>query len=135
MYQTPDKLDLSKINLVTPDAQLYAKTAQGVADILNSTSKMNKTSQLRRFYDEFVMWDERLRICSETEKEAKFNEVAPFIQMIRAKAAYAKGRELVNNDFFSMIERLLDQVKDTETLHRAKLFFEAVIGFKKAIEK
>lgn len=93
---------------------------------------MNTSSQIRRFYDELVMWNER--VLTAKDPEAKFTEVAPYIQMLCAKCAYAKGRKLIDETFDTLLSDLISQIKTPETLKRAKLFFEAFLGFKKAIE-
>ena len=51
-----------------------------------------------------------------------------------AKAAYAKGRSHVDDNFIAIFNRLLDQIDSAETLHHAKLFYEAMLGFRKAQE-
>ena len=96
----------------------------------------NKSSQLRRFYDELVMWYERVQFeRTPAERQAKYQEVAPFIQMLVAKVAYARGREHVDECFETLFAHLIRQISDAESLRHAKLFMEAVMGFYKAQEK
>lgn len=132
------KDSIDKIQLNPLKATLFAETAQTVAQLLKVSAEGNKdkntTTQLRRFYDELVMWDERIALYQGSTKEEKFEEFEPFIQMIRAKAAYALGRGLVSQYFVDVVTEILKQVKDPETLHSAKVFFEAVMGFKKSME-
>lgn len=51
--------------------------------------------------------------------------------MLNAKAAYAKGRNHVTENFVRLISHCLNQVDDIETLRNFKLFFEAFLGFYK----
>lgn len=96
----------------------------------------NKSTQLRRFYDELVMWFEKVHFeRTPKEREAKYTEVEPFIQMMVAKVAYAKGRGHVDDNFEILFSHLIRQISDAESLKHAKLFMEAFMGFYKAQEK
>lgn len=96
----------------------------------NSRGETNKTTQLRKFYDELVMWADKVG-----EDKDSFKKAEPFIQMIRAKAAYAKGRKYIDYNFYSILDDLIRKIKDPLSLQHAKLFFEAMLGYKKALEK
>ena len=113
------------------DADLFDKTANRVAKIVANkndrrASQINKSTQLRRFYDELVMWEEKVR-----QDEKKFDDYLPFIRMLKAKAAYAEGRKLVDGAFVDLIEQAIDFIKSAADLRTAKLFFEAFMGFYK----
>ena len=96
----------------------------------------NKSTQLRKFYDELVMWFEKVHFeRTPIEREAKYTEVAPFIQMLVAKVAHAKGRGHVDDNFERLFAHLIRQISDVESLKHAKLFMEAFMGFYKAQEK
>ena len=83
---------LPKISLESDSSELYADTAEEAARCCRST-KCNKQAQLRRFYDELVMWHEKVFNKQTAEEQEKcFRELLPFIQMMRAKAAYAQSR-------------------------------------------
>ncbi len=92
----------------------------------NADRERNKASQLRRFYDELVMWEART-----VQNPNKFGDYLPFIRMLNAKAAYAKGRKLVDRTFVDLLRQTLAEVKDAETLTTCKLFWEAFMGFYK----
>lgn len=110
---------------IHPD--LFDKTASTVAKIVADCGReKNKSTQLRRFYDELVMWEEKVRQSPE-----KFDEYLPFIRMLKAKAAYAEGRKLVDGAFVDLLEQTINQIDGVESLHTAKLFFEAFLGFYK----
>lgn len=127
-------MDLSRVRFATAegqalDADLFAAVAERCARTVGDVNKkFNKPSQLRKFYDELCMWDERVRA-----EPQKFGEFLPFIRMLNAKAAYAKGRELVDANYEALMNHCLKEVSSTETLHRCKTFFEAFMGYYKVV--
>jgi CRISPR-associated protein Csm2 len=95
----------------------------------------NKSTQLRRFYDELVMWFEKVHFeRTPQDRETKYTEVAPFIQMLVAKVAYAKGRNHVDECFEQLFSHVVKEISDATSLKHAKLFMEAFMGFYKAQE-
>jgi len=109
------------------DADLFDKIASTAAkSVARCKREQNKSTQLRRFYDELVMWEEKVR-----QTPDKFDEYLPFIRMLKAKAAYAEGRKLVDGAFVDFLEQTINQIDSAETLRTAKLFFEAFMGFYK----
>ena len=122
-------LDTRKIDLVNVDADLFSDVAQATAITLadkSNRNKSNKPTQLRRFYDEIVMCDNRASMHPE-----KFEEYLPFIRMLNAKAAYALGRKLVDKNYVNLLSHCLKQVDDDKTMRNFKLFMEAMMGFYK----
>ncbi|MFC0322772.1 type III-A CRISPR-associated protein Csm2 [Gallibacterium melopsittaci] len=111
---------------------LFSDIADHKAQKIKSSKDVNKTTQIRKFYDELVMWNDRVQQA--TDKQEKYQELVPFIKMLKAKVAYAKGRKYVNSDFSDVFDCVIDQIKDVETLRDAKLFMEAVIGYCKLYE-
>jgi len=110
------------------DPNLFDGVANEAAKIIGQNDRGNKSSQIRQFYDELVMWEEKVRQSPE-----KFEDYLPFIRMLNAKAAYAEGRRHVDGNFTTMISHCLAQVDDVESLHNFKLFFEAFLGFFKLV--
>ena len=130
-------LDTSKIELANVDAELFNAVAQETAQTLAASGeKTNQPTQLRRFYDEIVMWDNRASMHPK-----KFEEYLPFIRMLNAKAAYAHGRNnekklnpgkgLVDQNYVALLSHCLKQVDDDKTMRNFKLFMEAMMGFYK----
>lgn len=116
-----------------PKATLFDKDASDVAIGLDESAKAekgdkNKSTQIRRFYDELVGWQERIGT-----DETKFKEYEAFVKMLNAKAAYAQGRNLVTKDFVDWFRGCVQQVGDTTSLKHFRLHFEAMLGFLKAI--
>lgn len=103
----------------------------------------NKSTQLRKFYDELVMWTDKVHAIGKLEpgqkssevRAARYRDSAPFIKMMNAKVAYARGRNHVDDSFEAMFSHCIKSVSDAETLKHAKLFMEAFMGFYKAQEK
>lgn len=115
---------------------------QGGLDQRGNQSK-NKSTQLRKFYDELVLWTDKVHSIGKLEvgqkssdvREARYKDSAPFIKMMNAKVAYAKGRNHVDDSFEAMFSHCIKSISDAETLKHAKLFMEAFMGFYKAQEK
>jgi CRISPR-associated protein Csm2 len=119
---------LAQIKFTKPlDPELFNTTAQAAArKVAECNREHNKPTQLRRFYDELILWSTRV-----SRQPDRFDEFLPFIRMLNAKAAYAEGRKLVDSRFVSLLGHTLSQVKDPNTLETCKLFWEAFMGFYK----
>ena len=122
------------INLAqeTPDPGLFDTLAENVARALDQEagrSAKNKSTQLRRFYDELVAWQERINGDDE-----KFKQYEAFIRMLNAKVAYAKGRNLVGDEFERWFRNCIKSTTSAKALDHFRLHFEAVLGFLKALQ-
>lgn len=113
-----------------PAAELFNELAENVAKKLNETTKReaNKSTQIRRFYDELVGWQQRIE-----GDEEKFKRFEAFIRMLNAKVAYAKGRNLVDEVFESWFRECIKSTTSAKALDHFRLHFEAVLGFLKAL--
>ena len=114
-------------------AEIFSDIAQRAAKHIKTNKNLNKTTQLRKFYDELAMWNDRVQLVREN-KAGKFQELMPFIKMLKAKVAYAEGRKNVDKNFSDIFNRCIDQINNVETLRDSKLFMEAVMGFCKLEE-
>jgi len=126
--QPISKLDTTKIKFsenetLSPD--LFDGIAHQTAKTI-SEGRSNESTQMRKFYEEIVMWNEKT-----TQNEDKFDEYLPFIRMLNAKAAYAQGRKHVDQNFVDLMACCLKQVSSVKTMQNFKYFFEAFIGFYK----
>lgn len=127
-------LNINEIKFGTDkSAEIFSDIAQRAAQYIKSNKNVNKTTQLRKFYDELAMWNDRVQLVREN-KAGKFQELIPFIKMLKAKVAYAEGRKNVDKNFSDIFNRCIDQISNVETLRDAKLFMEAVMGFCKLEE-
>ena len=116
------------INLKKLSDNIFSDIAEAAAKHISSPNQ-NKASQIRKFYDELAMWDEKIH-----RNKAEYDKSAPFIHMLKAKVAYAKGRGHVDANFVAIFNHLIDQISDPQSLRHAKLFFEAMLGYRKAYE-
>jgi CRISPR-associated protein Csm2 len=128
-----DRGDVATIDLAgivlgqKPAADLFDAQAERAAErVSQAVKEANKSSQLRRFYDELVMWQEKVGSSDE-----RFTDCEPYIRMLKAKAAYAKGRGHVDANFRALFDRLIDQSTNAASLRQAKLFFEAFMAYYK----
>jgi CRISPR-associated protein Csm2 len=123
----PPPVLLNGIRFMKPlDPELFNTTALKAAKEVAGNQRSNKSSQLRKFYDELLTWETRV-----AQQPGKFDEYLPFIRMINAKVAYAEGRNLVDPMFVDLMRHTLSEVKNPETLTICKLFWEAFMGFYK----
>ena len=125
--ETPP-LDVSKMVFGDKiDPNIYADVAESIAKAIGDDKRNAvKSTQARRFYDEVVMWEEKIR-----QNPASFAENLPLIKMMKAKVAYAKGRKHIDAGFERMMNTGLNQVACPKTLTQFKTFFEAFMGFYK----
>lgn len=135
-------LNTSAIQFEPLQAELFSQIADDIAKTI-ADSQANKASQIRKFYDELCMWNERVQQAGysrhasnpeaqQQQKDAKYRELEPFIKMLNAKVAYAKGRKHVDDNYEQLLRHCLGKVNNATSLKHCKLFMEAVMGFYKA---
>lgn len=112
----------------TVQANLFSEQAEQLAKELAEDAKrgkdVNKRTQLRKFYDEV------LRLNTESKRpESQWNDILPLVNMVVAKAAYAKGRSKVSENFLSFMRDSIKQIQDPDDLNLFANFFEAFMGF------
>lgn len=133
-------IDTTRIDFKQIRPELFDSVAEKAAEDVagnkddKDKSKTNKSTQIRKFYDELCMWHEKIVAAPE-----KFDEHLPFIKMLNAKVAYANDRKsggapLVDNDFVALMKRCLSQVHDIKSLNTCKTFMEAFMGFYKGLK-
>lgn len=111
-------------NLLNPEA--FSKTAEEWASEVSKDGKRNKTSQIRKFYDELFKLNQRARM-----QGSNWDAILPHVHMLIAKAAYAKGRDLVTDSFVDGLKTMLSEIKTKEHLHAVTSFLEAFMAFYK----
>ena len=126
-------MELNKIKLDKLEIDIFSDTARNAAEHISQNKDKNKSTQLRKFYDELAMWHDK--VFQAASREEAYQNAAPFIQMLRAKAAYSKGRSHVDDNFRAVFNQIIGQIHNADTLKNAKLFFEAVLGFRRANEQ
>ncbi len=122
------------INLREPSADFFDREAEDFAKSLTSRDQRgnlpntDKPSQLRRFYDHLVQLDDRIK-----QVPADFDVLLQYIRMLNAHIAYAHGRKLVSDTFRRKMQEVVRSIEGSpQTLHNARLFFEATLGFLRA---
>jgi len=113
------------------DPELFSSIAETLAKKMDSEraesrDRKNKPTQIRKFYDEVLVFDGRIKTSPDD-----FNNMLPYLMMLNAKVAYAVGRELVTPGFKEFISSSLSQIKDKDDFDVFKNLFEAFIGFYK----
>ncbi len=110
------------------DPELYSTHAETLAkkmaDDNRKSRRVNKRTQIRKFYDEVV----RLNAIT-AGRPKEWDNVEPLAHMLVAKVAYANGRDLVSKGFATFIRSSIGQVKKPEDLSLFANFFEAFMGF------
>ncbi len=111
------------------DPALFSDTAEKLAkdlaeDCQASKNRENKRTQIRKFYDEVVRLDMEAKA-----KPEEWDNILPLVNMLTAKAAYAKGRRLVSDNFVNFIRSSIKQISGKKDLELFANFFEAFMGF------
>lgn len=136
--QSSPSIDVSDIRFGADlNPELFASIAQRNAKAIavdGGKKKNNKSTQLRKFYDELVMWHDKV-FEHGADRETRYKELAPFIKMLCAKVAYAKGRDHVTPGFETLFSHVIRAINGPDTLKQVKLFIEAFMGFYKAEER
>jgi len=112
------------------DPKLFSTTSEQWAKKINESGggKSNKRTQIRKFYDEVVRYNTLAKVNKEDKKD--WDNILPYINMLIAKAAYAKGRNnLVTEDFVGLLKDCVEQIRDPRDLDVFTNFFEAFMGF------
>ncbi len=113
----------------TIDPSLFSSVAESFAqkmakDSESSRGRENKRTQIRKFYDEVL----RLNMIAKTRAD-QWEQILPLVHMLTAKAAYAKGRNLISHGFMAFIKSCVQQVHTPRDLDLFSNFFEAFMGF------
>ncbi|MCX7983016.1 MAG: type III-A CRISPR-associated protein Csm2 [Syntrophales bacterium] len=114
------------------NVKLYSDEAEKWARRIHESGEQrsNKRSQIRKFYDEVVRYNEIVK-----KKPEEWPTIQPFVNMIIAKVVYARGRNnLVTDDFVKLIKGCIGQVEDPRDLDVFANFFEAFMGFYRQYE-
>ncbi len=125
-FKTNGKLDSE---LFSTKADQFAKEV--FDGQIRTNGKANKPTQLRKFYDEVLNFDGRLKSLPIEEQQKEFEKLLPYLKMLNAKAAYAMGRDLVTKEFKDFISQSLNQIKIKEDFDIFSGLFEAFMGFYK----
>jgi CRISPR-associated protein Csm2 len=117
--------------------RLLDEDAEEAAQSLHDLSP----TQLRRFYEDVLTLRERLRVASgscqdEPRREAEFQRLRAEFKMLKAKAAYARGRN-PNTFPLQFLQFFIDHVAAVNSARDFEAFckhFQAVVAFHKFYE-
>ena len=116
--------------------EIFSDIAEQAADIISQSARhQNRSTQLRKFYDELLMWNDAIQQeQGHDARAAKYTELAPFIKMLKAKVAYARGRGHVDREFEKLFARCIDAIDSYESLRYGKFFMEAFMGYYRTLK-
>lgn len=118
------------------ETELFSSKADEIArqihqDQVASKGKVNKPTQLRKFYDEVLRFDSMLKGLPDEKQIDEFARMLPYLKMLNAKASYAMGRDLVSGRFRDFIASSLSKIDDKDDFQAFAGLFEAFMGFSK----
>jgi len=125
VFYSDKKNKIINKHLFSDVAEFWAENVHKEAvDERGREKNLNKRSQIRKFYDEVVRYNEIVK-----RNKDEWSTIHPFVNMIIAKVVYAEGRKLVSSKFVDLIKNCVKQVEDPEDLDVFTNFFEAFMGF------
>jgi len=133
--QTPPNIAFYINNKLNPDlfsdvAEKWARTIGDAGKLgKNKNKNKNKNSQIHRFYGEVLRFQDQIR-----EHPDRFDNLLPYLYMLRARTAYAEARLHVTWHFSDFINNCLNEIKkkeESQTVDIFASFFEAFMGFYK----
>ena len=134
--------NLEKITPFTPGLipdDLFSTTA---AEIVNELKKDNgiTITQIRRFYNDLLSVKSKVELqSSSSERIAAFKLQIPYVNMMIARARYAKNRGNVGDNFVRYIEQCVKPLNSNNpggSYDHFKVFcslFEAVVAYAKGV--
>jgi CRISPR-associated protein Csm2 len=117
---------LADPDIFSSEADKLAKQIYADRMDKKGNDKLNKTSQIRKFFDEVMRFDSLIKA-----NPADFDNLLPYLKMLNAKAAYAKGRDLISESFKEFISDSIKQINDKDDFAIFSGLFEAFIGYYK----
>lgn len=92
------------------------------------TNDSIKSSQLRRFFNEFKNLERQLD-QRQGDVEESFKSVKPLVKMANAKVVYAQARKVVPQAFVDWLQKHVQAIDNARDFKAFLLHFEAVVGF------
>ena len=94
------------------------------------------STQIRKFFNDLLVIKQKIEnILDKNEKKIEFKRQLPYIKMLKAKVAYAKSRDNVNQEFVEFIRKYIKEINDLDDFFVFCDFFEAIIAYSKLIYK
>ncbi|QCQ23221.1 type III-A CRISPR-associated protein Csm2 [Desulfoglaeba alkanexedens] len=99
-------------------------------DWARSFSSRLKSTQMRRFYDEFKAIERKiLQGNNVQEHQSNFERDLALIRLFKAKAVYAEKRNVAPRDFTQFIFDHMVSIQDVRDFQAFMKVFEAVVAF------
>jgi len=120
-----DELDIEHIAMENGIAESFV---QGLGEKLNTT-------QLRKFFDKIIRIQNQIRNQDQIQKNRE--AVRADFYMIRPSLAYAKGRKLIPNEFFELVDTCMKKIpaeNDEQTIKNYNRFVDlmkAIVAYAK----
>jgi CRISPR-associated protein Csm2 len=104
------------------DPRLFSEYAKKQADSLNEKGK-NAPTQVRKFFDEVVDLESKIL------QGVDWQTIYPFVNLLKARAAYSYARSHVSQPFVDFIVICSNAVETADDLKVFSLYFESVYAF------
>lgn len=128
-YADSEKKNL-RPTLIDEQALAWARS------FVEQASNPLKSTQLRRFYDEFKAIERKvLRGKDVPEREANFERDRALIMMFKAKAVYAEKRKVSPRSFTEFIFNHMASINDLKDFQAFIKVFEAVVAYHRFFAK
>ncbi|AEI14992.1 CRISPR-associated protein TM1810 domain protein [Flexistipes sinusarabici DSM 4947] len=111
-------------------SDLIKTKAKEVAELMkkeHDDRKINKNSQIRKFFDD--LYSVKNTIDSSSDKEKSFNENLPMIYLVASKGAYAKGRKHIGQNFYNFLSNNITTIDTLDDFEKFISYFEAILGY------
>ena len=128
LFEDPQKKVLKK-ELLSKEAENLVKSWRKRRDDGREERDNPTLTQVRRFYNDILSLKHKVDSFNDQEKAEKFKYILPYVKMLKAKVAYAKGRGHVNKEFKEFIDKYVDTINDIDDFETFCTFFEAIVAF------
>lgn len=115
-----------------PPEKLLSEVAEKISRAIfdeSNNNKLNKNTQIRKFFDELAGIKLKLDVSSDSKLD--FEKLKPIIFLLASKAAYAKGRRTIGDNLYEFFKTNVLKIGSYEDLKLFLLFFEAILGYYK----
>ena len=135
LFENPDE-GILRENLLSVEAEKEVKGFKKFDDRKQREEKGSPSiTQLRKFYNDVLTLKSKIEHYDEGKREKHFKQLLPYVKMLKAKVAYAKSKEHVNDEFKEFINKYVDSIKDLDDFYAFCHFFEAIVAYGAYLEE
>lgn len=103
------------------DPKIFCEFPEQLVSKISMTGE-NKSSQIRKFYEEIERWTHK--------EESQFEIYKPYMKMLAAKARYAEEKKVISSEFCQLVNVLVDVATEKfENIFKVKDFMECIIAY------